>query len=136
LVDAESIESRLSRLAELLGQLDQIHAAGEAAYVSDFRARLATQRALQLAIQACIDIGAHLIAERNLEMPSDYRSVFESLTAVELDPELAERLGRAAGMRNVLVHDYLEVDDQVVWSALEDLDDLRRFAAYVESLLG
>jgi uncharacterized protein YutE (UPF0331/DUF86 family) len=135
LVDTQSIEARLSRLGELLEQLDQIRAGGEQAYGEDFLTRLATQHALQLAVQTCIDIGTHLIAENNLEMPSDYRGVFASLTALDLDSGLGERLGLAAGMRNVLVHDYLEVDDRVVWEALENLDDLRDFAGFAASLL-
>jgi uncharacterized protein YutE (UPF0331/DUF86 family) len=135
LVDAESIEARLSRLGQRLAQLEEIRDGGEDAYRGDFRTRLAAQHGLQLAIQTCIDIGAHLIAEHNLEMPSDYRAVFASLVALELDPGLAERLGRAAGMRNILVHDYLEVDDRLVWEALVDLGDLRDFGAYAAGLL-
>jgi uncharacterized protein YutE (UPF0331/DUF86 family) len=135
LVDAESVEARLSRLAQLLEQLQEIHAGGDSAYLADFRTRLAAQHGLQLAIQTCIDIGAHLIAEQNLQMPSDYRGVFEALGPLGLDSALAARLGRAAGMRNILVHDYLDLDDRLVWSALENLDDLRDFAAFVEPLL-
>lgn len=40
-------------------------------------------------------------------------------------------LSAAAGMRNVLVHAYLEVDDDEVWNALGHLDDLREFAVAV-----
>jgi uncharacterized protein YutE (UPF0331/DUF86 family) len=135
LVDAESIEARLSRLAELLDELEQIRADGRLAYLSDFRTRLATQHALQLAVQTCIDIGAHLIAELNLTLPSDYRGIFTALLPTGLDAELGDRLGRAAGMRNILVHDYLDLDHEVILSALESLEDLRRFAAFVESRL-
>jgi uncharacterized protein YutE (UPF0331/DUF86 family) len=87
------------------------------------------------AIRFCIDIGAHLIAELNLKLPSDYRGVFAALLPTGLDAELGDRLGRAAGMRNILVHDYLGLDDEVVLSALENLEDLRLFAAFVESRL-
>jgi uncharacterized protein YutE (UPF0331/DUF86 family) len=38
-------------------------------------------------------------------------------------------------MRNILVHGYLEVDDDIVWASLSDLDDLRDFAATVDRLL-
>ncbi|MBA3867430.1 MAG: DUF86 domain-containing protein [Solirubrobacterales bacterium] len=64
--------------------------------------------------------------------PSDYRAVFESLRTAGLEPELSERLGDAVGMRNILVHGYLEVDDGAVWDALGRLDDLRRFAAFAQ----
>ncbi len=100
MVDAESIETRLDRLTQLLEELDEIRAGGRDTYDADFRTRLAAQHGIQLAIQVCIDIG------------------------------LADRLADAASMRNVLVHGYLEVDDEAVWQALEHLDDLRQFAAF------
>ena len=86
--------------------------------MAEFRSRLAADHAIQLSIQICIDVGAHLIAELGLEAPSDYRGIFKSLRPAGLDAELAQRLADAAGMRNVLVHDYLEVDDEAVWGLL------------------
>lgn len=59
------------------------------------------------------------------------RVLLGELTSTGLDKDLAARLGDAAGLRNILVHDYLELDDTVVWGALGHLDDLRRFAAFV-----
>lgn len=134
MVDPESVEKRLDRLNGLLAELEEIKATGQDAYRGDPRTRLAAERAIQLAIQICIDIAAHLIAELGPTMPDDYRGVFAALTP-ELDPELANRLGDAAGMRNVLVHMYLEVDDDAVWNALTHLDDLRRFAAFARGQL-
>ncbi len=136
MVDAESIATRLDRLTPLLEELEQIHAGGHDAYMAEFRSRLAADHALQLAIQVCIDVGAHLIGELGLEAPSDYRGVFESLQKAGLEPRLADRLADAAGMRNILVHDYLEVDDEIVWAALGRLDDLRQFAAFAQRQLG
>jgi len=135
LVDPESIDSRLEHLAELLAESERIRASGRAAYDAAFRDRLAAQHAIQLAIQICVDIGAHLIAELGLRMPDDYRGVFAVLQEpLGLAPELVGGLSAAAGMRNVLVHVYLEVDDDKVWDALGHLDDLREFVAAVKRL--
>ena len=134
MVDVEGVSSRLDRLSELLGELDAIRAAGRDAYMTEPRTRLAAEHALQLAIQSCIDIGAHLISELGLPTPSDYRGVFASLRSAGLDEPLTERLAQAAGMRNILVHGYLDVDDEAVWAALADLDDLRSFAASAQRI--
>jgi uncharacterized protein YutE (UPF0331/DUF86 family) len=131
LVDAPSIESRLERLRILLVELDEIREGGRGAFDADPRLRLASERALQLSIQACIDVAGHLVAELDLPLPPNYRSLFPELTSVGLDQGLAARLGDAAGLRNILVHDYLDLDENVVWSALGHLDDLRGFAAFV-----
>jgi uncharacterized protein YutE (UPF0331/DUF86 family) len=133
LVDPEGISARVERLGPLLVELEQIETAGRAAYAGSLRTRLAAAHAIQLAVQICIDIGAHLISEQGLETPSDYRGVFGSLRDAGLDAELASRLGDAAGMRNILVHDYLEVDDDEVWAAIGRLDDLRQFAAFAQA---
>lgn len=131
MVDVESVNSRLERLDELLQELDAIRGGGRDAYMAERRTRLAAEHALQLAIQGCLDIGTHLISELGLQAPGDYRGVFANLRPAGLDPRLAERLAAAAGMRNILVHGYLDVDDEAVWDALAHLDDLRSFAATV-----
>jgi uncharacterized protein YutE (UPF0331/DUF86 family) len=135
LVDVHSVRSRLDHLSGLLVELDAIRKSGHDAYVAESRTRLAAQHAIQLAIQTCIDISAHMISELGLQPPDDYRGAFASLCPAGLDPKLAERLAAAAGMRNILVHGYLDVDDEVVWSALGDLDDLRRFASAIERMI-
>ena len=133
MVDPESIEARFDHLGDLLDELEQIRAAGREAYSESFERRLAAQHAVQLAIQICVDIGASLIAELGLRTPDDYKGIFPALReSLGLDPALVASLSAAAGMRNVLVHAYLEVDDDRVWEALERLDDLRRFAAVAQ----
>lgn len=133
MVDPESIDARLERLTELLAESERIRAAGRAAYDAGLRDQLAAQHAIQLAIQICVDIGAHLIAELALRMPDDYKGVFATLREpLGLDTDLVAGLSAAAGMRNVLVHAYLDVDDDKVWDALGHLDDLREFAAIVQ----
>jgi uncharacterized protein YutE (UPF0331/DUF86 family) len=135
LVDARGVTERLNRLGTMVEELERLRDKGRDAYEADFEVRLATEHALQTAVQICIDVGAHLIAERGLATPADYRAVFRILGSAGLDAELAERLGNAAGMRNVIVHEYLAVDDDFVWEALENPDDLREFAAFVQQHL-
>ena len=44
-----------------------------------------------------------------------------------VDADTAESIARSVGFRNVLVHQHIEVDDSIVISALERLDDFRQF---------
>lgn len=136
MVDPESVTDRLARLAQLLAALERTRAQGLDAYLADADVRAAAERRLQLAIQVCIDIGAHLVSELDVEPASDYAGVFNSLaSAGVIDAELAARLARATGQRNLLVHDYLAVDDRLVFASLARLDDLRSFAAAAQRLL-
>ncbi|MGI8750376.1 MAG: type VII toxin-antitoxin system HepT family RNase toxin [Thermoleophilaceae bacterium] len=135
LVDADSVFSKLGRLDSLLTVLADVRARGERAVVSDVHVQLEAERGLQVSIQICIDLGAHLISELGLKPPEDYRSVFASLAqAGVIEPDLAEQLTDAAGLRNLLVHDYGEIDHQRLWATLGELDDLRDFAKAVEAI--
>lgn len=134
MVDPETIRDRLGRLDPLLGILEAAHEGGEDAYRSDRDLQLRVERALQLALQICIDVGAHLVVELGLTPPSDYRGVFTALgSAGQIDAELAERLALASGLRNILVHEYVDLDDSLVFAALSRLDDLREFARAAEA---
>lgn len=132
MVDPDRIRDRLTRLDALLVILEGVRTQGEERYLGDEDLRLKTERALQLAIQVCIDVAAHVTSELGLTAPQTYREAFAGLAGAGLvDGGLADRLGDAAGLRNLLVHGYGDLDDRRVWAALDRLDDLRAFAAAV-----
>ena len=97
----------------------------------------AVERWLQVSVEACIDIAYHVISERGWTPPDAARSAFETLTTHGLIPaDLAERLTRAAGMRNILVHDYVRVDRAILAAAVATaLTDLRAFGTIAGSLI-
>jgi uncharacterized protein YutE (UPF0331/DUF86 family) len=87
---------------------------------------------LVTAIEACVDIGQHLCASEGWGPPRDNGDALELLGRHGvLDVDLARRLRRAVGFRNVLVHEYVEVDDDIVLSRLKDLSDLDSFVTAV-----
>lgn len=135
MVDADSVFAKLARLDSLLGVLEGAQARGKAAVTSDIHLQLEVERALQVSIQICIDIGAHLVSELGLKPAEDYQGVFASLGAHgTIDSDLADRLGDAAGLRNLLVHDYGEIDHARLWDSLGELNDLRAFAAAADQV--
>jgi uncharacterized protein YutE (UPF0331/DUF86 family) len=135
LVDGERLLARLARLDNLIERLEQVHAGGFEAYMADEVSRLAAERGLQLAIQICIDVGTQLMVELRVRTASDYAGVFLNLAkAGHLPADLGERLAESAKQRNLLVHLYLEVDDEKVFAALAQLDDLREFARIAQEL--
>ena len=135
MVDADSVFAKLARLDSLLTVLDDARSRGRSAVTSDLHLQLEVERALQVSIQICIDIGAHLVSELGLKPAEDYQGVFASLAAHgTIDSSLADRLGDAAGLRNLLVHDYGEIDHARLWDSLGELDDLRAFATAADRL--
>lgn len=79
-------------------------------------------------IEACLDVAQHLCASEGWGPPADNGDAMRLLGSHGvLAPELAGRMRQAIGFRNVLVHDYVEVRDDIVVSRLEDLRELDRF---------
>lgn len=111
--------------------IERVRGAGRDRFLADDGLQHEAERALQLAIQMCVDVGAHLAAARGLRAPDEYRDVFERLSREErLDPALAERLKDAVEQRNLLVHGYVDLDPALVWEKLAEVEDLRAFAGW------
>lgn len=119
----EIIEQRLSRLEEAAGTpLER--------YLEDDDLQDVVERNLEVCIQACIDLGLHVLADLPRPLPETYRGVFSSLAQEGvLSGGLASRLVRMAGFRNILVHGYTDLIEERVHSVLAELDDIRDFVA-------
>ena len=91
--------------------------------------RGALERYLQLAAEASIDIGEIIISELKLPAPVTNKEVFEVLGAQKIiTPRLTENFSNLAKFRNVLVHDYVEVDLQKIYNYLQnDLSDFEKY---------
>lgn len=92
---------------------------------------------LQIAIQAALDAASHVVADERLGVPSGNRELFLLLASNGWIPaELASRLAKMAGFRNMLVHQYGDVDLDIVERILKhDLDDLLAFTAAIRARL-
>lgn len=131
MIDAEVVRRRLGRLQRCLRRLERLTPG-----LSDDDALDIAERNLQVAIQACIDIASHVLASNGESVPDTYGELFTALSRLGwLPPELASRLRRAVGMRNVLVHDYLDIDPVRLSDSLTHLDDLRAFGQLIQARL-
>jgi uncharacterized protein YutE (UPF0331/DUF86 family) len=98
-------------------------------FESDFMKQDAIAANLQRASEQTIDLANHVIRKAKLGLPKDSRDSFEILAAAKVIPaELAAKLKGMVGFRNVLVHDYRELDLKIMKDVIEHrLDDLIRF---------
>ncbi len=137
-VDPDVVARRLLSLSETLQYLDaRLPEITAERLAADPLLQAGVERWLQVAIESCIDIAYHVVAERGWTPPETARGAFETLAVHGILPsELAQRLSRAAGMRNILVHDYIRVDRAVLAGAVRTaLTDLRAFAGFAGQLL-
>lgn len=97
----------------------------------------ARRYAVQSAAQACIDLANHVIASEGWRVPADYGEAFTVLAEHDVIPEdLADRLRALAGLRNLLVHLYDEIDDdRVAREARSGIGDIEAIARAVALLV-
>jgi uncharacterized protein YutE (UPF0331/DUF86 family) len=136
-VDAETVRRRLRRLDEWVQRLRDLGKRPKDEFLEDPTAQAAAERLLQVSIQIVLDIGAHILSDRGIVDWEEYREIPERLVRLGVLPKpLAERLTRAAGQRNILVHLYLDVDPGRIHETLRhDLDAFSEFATHVLRLL-
>ena len=121
---AAIIERCLKRIAdEYVGH--------EAELASNFTRQDAIVLNLQRSCEASIDAAMHLVRIHKLGIPTESRQAFEFLVkAGRLDADLGSKLISMVGFRNVAVHNYQELDLDILRSILaERLGDLRTFSA-------
>lgn len=104
--------------------------------VEDLQADLDAQDILALnltrAIQLCVDIASHWIAEHHmLTSPITMGKSFDVLAERGvISSELAAIMKKSVGFRNIVVHNYEAIDWQIVFSICRHhLDQFRQFAA-------
>jgi uncharacterized protein YutE (UPF0331/DUF86 family) len=93
---------------------------------------------IQLAVQSCIDIAAHIIGEEGLGVPGSTSEMFYLLEeSGYLDRDLAEKMVKAVGFRNLIVHQYSKVEMKRVFEiAQKDIQDLREYLVAILRKLG
>ncbi|WP_151671748.1 type VII toxin-antitoxin system HepT family RNase toxin [Nitrincola schmidtii] len=87
---------------------------------------------LTRAVQMCVDIAAHWLAENSETLsPKTMGQTFEALAKAEvIDLSLSDRLRKSVGFRNVMVHSYDDINWEIVfYICTNHLDDFRQFAS-------
>ena len=135
MVDKEIVRRRLAQLDEYLGILRRSSSYSYEEFIGDPERYGSAERFLQLSIELVTDIGNHVVSDEGLGEVATYADVPRRLAAAgKIDADLADGWARMIGFRNVLVHEYLEIDRREVHRNLtESLDDFealkRAFAA-------
>ena len=85
---------------------------------------------------SCVDVAQHLASSENFGAPDSNPGALRELGSRRvIDHTLAEHLALAVGFRDVLVHQYAEVDDAIVLSAWERLADFDSFVSQLSEWL-
>lgn len=88
---------------------------------------------LQRACETAIDLGMYVVSQRKLGVPQDSRDACTLLQVAGILPvNLATRMQRMVGFRNVAVHEYTRLNLDVVLAIItKQLDDFRTFPSTI-----
>ena len=136
-ITKEIVVNKLSSLEETLEKLKKYQTLSKEEYFADERNELSVERLLQTGLETVVDIARYLIIENKLQKPGEKNSEFEILANSEIiTKELATKLTKAKSFRNVLVHDYMDVDPEIVFENLQNnLGDLEQFVQIISKVV-
>jgi uncharacterized protein YutE (UPF0331/DUF86 family) len=119
----ESIERCIKQIRLYYGMPSELP------FEKDFLKQDAIAVNLQRAAELTIDTANHVIRKRKLGLPKESRECFEILVREKIIPDdLGEKLKGMVGFRNIMVHDYQQVDIKIMRDVIENcLDDLILF---------
>lgn len=137
MIDIELVRRKLSRLNMYLEKLKPISQKNLEEYKSEFYLKSSAERLIQLIVECAIDINNHVVVETNNRPPEDYSVSFIRASDVGLiSRDLAEKLKGSAGMRNILVHEYMDIDDEKVYNVLSlAINDYKEYLKQVEEFI-
>ena len=132
-IDAAIVRRKLGHIMTSLDLLGPMRGIPLHEYRRRVWERKGVERVLQEAIEAALDVNAHLIAELGHDVPDDYFGGFVKLGQLGVLPEeLARALAPSAGLRNRLVHEYDALDDAKVLAAVGTILDL--YPRYIQAI--
>lgn len=110
-VNPDIVHERLVLMREMLEALDAIGPITLERLQSDIMVRLATERIFTQLVELAVSINNHVISQMDSIVPKSYRETFPKVAALgAIGGDLAAELAPSAGLRNILIHDYVEVD--------------------------
>ena len=128
MLDKERILGKIDELDAYLKELNQIIPLNFKEYQRIEKKR-SCERLLQLSIECVIDICKLFVSGLKLGLPSEENDLFEKMRRSNIvSKETKAILKKMRGFRNILVHEYAAVDDELVFKALKSKsEDFKRF---------
>ena len=111
MIDKEIILAKASAVAKHLRRLQEKAEIDLPMFLRDTDSQDVALFNIQMAVQNCIDIAAHIISESGLGVPASYNEMFYTLEENGyFDKTLTEKMVKSVSFRNLIVHEYAKLD--------------------------
>ncbi|MBU1166901.1 DUF86 domain-containing protein [Patescibacteria group bacterium] len=123
------VENKLSSVQKYLKILERYQDYSQQEIETDIDLRGSVERYLYLAVQSTIDLAESIVASKDFRKPTTMSESFLILEEEKIiDSEMAETMIKMTGFRNIVAHDYEDLDYKIVYNALhKGLNDIKKF---------
>jgi len=127
------IEQHIQNMEDALAQLGKYRNISFNEFQKDLSLVWIVEKGLEILIQNLLDIGAHLLASEIKNDWEDYGEVILKLGKHGVIPqEFSDQIKGMAGLRNILIHEYLRIDLNKLFDYLKyRLEDFIQFIRYI-----
>jgi uncharacterized protein YutE (UPF0331/DUF86 family) len=132
-MNKNTIIKRFQRMDEMIEILKSYQTYPTKEFLSNRTIQLSTERAIEICINICIDIGAHILTSLGNNTSDSYGEIFTNLAKENIFPlEFANQMRKMVGFRNILGHIYMDIDYLKVFAVLhENITDFTQFKTYI-----
>ena len=138
MVDHDLIVAKAGSIKKHLRRIAEKSNVDFSTFIEDIDRQEIVSFNLQLAIENCTDLAAHIISAEGLGVPGSASEMFYLLEENGfINQELTEKMIKAVGLRNLIVHEYAKIDRSRLFALInEDINDLNDYVAALFTKLG
>ena len=132
------IRDKITEIEKFLEELNSALPKNFYSYKNDFKLKAIGERYFEKIVEAISDLSFLIIKEKNLKQPEEEEKVFEILKNNEIiSDDLARKFKEAKGMRNILSHQYGNIDDELVFDSIKNelTSDPQQFIKNIKKIL-
>jgi uncharacterized protein YutE (UPF0331/DUF86 family) len=137
-MDKEVVSSKIESLRRCIQRIKEKTPATAEALLEDNDLQDIICINLERAVQVCVDLASHIIAESDMPAASSMAESFGQLQTLGILPsDLASRMKKAVGFRNIAVHAYQQINWKIVYAIITTrLSDFIDYARAVSLSVG
>lgn len=134
MIDKEMVKNKISRIQQDLTHLREFIGFSFDEAAKNYKTHKIIERIIEVIINEAIDINQHIIVEKGeKDLPFDFRQSFLLLVDIGVYPrEFAQQISKSVGLRNILVHEYLKLDEKIFYKSIKDCyEDYTKYCRYI-----
>ena len=134
MVNQDIINAKIESLRRCLNRIREKTPANSQILAEDYDIQDIISINLERAVQNCVDISSHIIADSNELAPDTMGKTFIILKNMNfIDDQTADDLIAAVGFRNIAVHAYQDIDWDIVFTIITVKLDI--FQDFIKQIL-